>query len=50
MYKINIFQISELCKSCKVFLINKVLKVVLLICKYNLIHPGLFDTGSVNFD
>ena len=28
MYNINIFQISELCKSCKIFLINKVLKVV----------------------
>ena len=28
MYSINIFQISELCKSCNVFLINKVLKVV----------------------
>ena len=28
MCNINTFQISELCKSCKIFLINKVLKVV----------------------
>ena len=28
MYNVSIFQISELCKSCKIFLINKVLKVV----------------------
>ena len=49
MYNINIFQISELCKRCNIFLMNQVLKLY-PIWKYKLISPWVVDTGTANFD